>query len=301
MKKTIFYIFLISCLTTPGIGYAAGMKVFVSIVPQKYFVEKIGGRLVDVSIMIPPQANPHNYEPKPRQMTALARAKVYFAIGVNFENVWLKKLTKINKEMAVVHSEKGIKKIPMARHGHHEENHDHANHKGHEDHSEYDHGAMDPHVWTSPKRVKVIARNILNGLVLADPENKGAYEDGYDKFNKELEELDAAIKNAFKDKEGFKFMVFHPAWGYLAHDYGLRQVPVEIEGKEPKPAQLARLIEHAREEGVKVIFVQPQMSGKSAETIAKAIGGQVYLADPLAADWGNNLKKQAELFKAAAR
>ena len=290
---------------------AAGkVPVFVSIVPQKYFVEKIGGERVDIAVMVEPGASPHHYEPKPRQMAALAKTKIYYAIGIEFERVWLEKIAAINRNMRIVHTERGIEKIPMKAHHHHEE-------------GEYDHGAVehhhgeggakhvaeshdrrikDPHIWLAPPLVMVQARNILQGLLATDPAHRSTYEANYKKFIVELINLDAELREIFAEKgECIEFMVFHPAWGYFAQAYGLEQVPVEIEGKEPKPTELRNLIEHARERGIKVIFVTPQFSTKSAETVASAIGGQIAFVDPLAKDWVKNLREVAEKFKTALR
>ena len=118
---------------------------------------------------------------------------------------------------------------------------------------------------------------------------------------KNIDELDSRLKDTFKGKHGLQFMVYHPSWGYFADAYGLRQIPIEIEGKEPKPAQLKELIEHAREHNIRIIFVQPQFSTKSAELIAREIDGQVVFADPLAEDWVGNLSEIAEKFKAALK
>jgi zinc transport system substrate-binding protein len=96
-------------------------------------------------------------------------------------------------------------------------------------------------------------------------------------------------------------MVFHPAWGYFAHAYGLKQVPIEIEGKEPKPAQLKELIQHTRKNDIKAVFVQPQFSTKSAELVAREIGGQVAFADPLAEDWIANLRQAADKFQSVLK
>lgn len=279
---------------TSGAIASAKVPVFVSIVPQKYFVKKIGGDLVDISIMVQPGASPATYEPKPKQMVALSIAKIYFAIGVPFEKAWLKKISAANPKMLVVHTEAGIEKRPMKAH-HHPEGEEH--HEG-EDH----HGIKDPHVWLSTPLVKILARNILQGLLEVDPVHSSDYEANYKKFIVELDDLDAEIRGIFAGKgNGMEFMVFHPAWGYFADVYGLHQVPIEIEGKDPKPAQLKHLIEHAKEHGIKVIFVQPQFSIQSAETIANAIGGEVVFANPLALDWANNIRKQAAKFKEALR
>lgn len=261
---------------------AGNIPVFVSIVPQKYFVEKIGGEHVKVSIMVRPGASPATYEPKPNQMVALSRARVYYAIGVPFEKTWLTKIAAANPGLLVVHTESGIKKAPMRP-----------------DQAE---GIKDPHVWLSPPLVMVQAGNILNALLRVDPKNASIYESNYRKFIGELVDLDAELRGLFSGKgKNLRFMVFHPAWGYFARTYGLKMIPVESEGKDPKPADLIRVIAKAREYGIHVIFVQPEFSTKSAGTVAKAIGGQVIFASPLAEDWANNLKQVAMKFKAALK
>jgi zinc transport system substrate-binding protein len=275
------------------------IRVFVSIPPQKYFVEKIGGSLVSVSVMVPPGANPHVYEPRPTQMTALSKCRIYFAIGVTFETVWLPKFADLNPKMRIVHTDQGIDKMPMIAHRHEEEEAVGDNEGTKTAHGEESPGTLDPHVWVSPPEVKIIARNILDALVEIDPSNSGTYQSRYEVFLKDIDKLDQDLREIFKDKQGLKFMVYHPAWGYFARAYGLEQVPVEMEGKEPKPAQLKALITRAKQDGIKIIFVQPQFSMKSAETIAKAIGGQVIAADNLREDWEKNLRVQALKIKQA--
>jgi zinc transport system substrate-binding protein len=282
-------------------GEPGSIPVFVSILPQKYVVEKVGGAMVEVSVMVPPGASPHTYEPKPAQMVALSKATLYFAIGVPFEDVWLKRFASSSPRMKIVHTEDGVERIPMEAH------HDHDEEGGRKDSGKENkdgldrHGVMDPHVWLSPPNVKIIAVNISRALVETDPTHQKLYEDNCRKFIQEIDRLDAELKNLFAGKQGLKFMVFHPSWGYFAKTYGLKQVPVELEGKEPKPAQLMALIQQAKKEGIKVVFVQPQFSTRSAETIAKAIGGQVVFADPLSPEWARSLKEQAAKFAAALR
>ena len=141
----------------------------------------------------------------------------------------------------------------------------------------------------------------MSYLQKIDPAHQAAYQKNYQEFSTQIDRLDNELKAIFADKQGLPFMVFHPSWGYFAHTYGLRQMAVEIEGKDSKPAQLKELIEHAKEEGIQVIFVQPQFSTKSAQLVAKEIGGQVAVADPLAADWLANLREVASQFKAALK
>jgi zinc transport system substrate-binding protein len=263
------------------------LPVFVSIQPQKYFVQQIGQGLVDVEVMVPAGADPHIYEPKPQQMVALSKARLYFAIGMQpFENAWLKRIVSSNPDLIVVHTDRGIQKIPMISGPHKADQHP---------------GELDPHIWLSPPLVMKQAQTILNALVEIDPASRAFYENNYKAFVSKLATLDADLKKFFVGKQGFQFMVLHPAWGYFAHTYGLKQVPVEIEGKDPKPAQLKELIEHARQNRIKIIFVQPQFSPRSAKLVAKEIGGEVVFADPLAANWSDNLREVAEKFKSALK
>jgi len=277
-------------------AWAASIGVFVSIAPQRYFVQKIGGTHVNVSVLVPPGADPHTYEPKPRQMVELSKSSLYFAVGVDFEKAWLKKIAATHPKMRIIHTEEGIAKIPMTGGQPHEEKK--RTQGGREPHRA---GAPDPHIWLAPALVKIQAGHIFKALTEADPKNHLQYAAGYSAFLKELDSLDAGLKALFVSSQGEWVMVFHPAWGYFADAYGLRQVPVEVEGKEIKAAQLQFLILRARERGVKVIFTQPQLSAKSAELVAREIGGQVIHADPLAENWDANLRAIAEKFRAALK
>ena len=298
VKKVLLIGLLVPILFPAQIGFAQPIKVFVSILPQKYFVEKIGGDLVDASVMVQPGASPATYEPKPRQMVALAKSRVYFAIGVPFEATWLEKIAATNSRLHVVHTEAGIERMPM------KPDHLHAGRRRQveieqgNDH----HGVKDPHIWLSPPLVMQQARTIFRTLASLDPVNLASYENNYKKFIMELVELDLELRKVFERRvEHHDFMVFHPSWGYFARSYGLRQVPLEIEGKKPKPEELKDLVQYANEIGARVIFVQPQFSQQAARTIAQSIGGQIVVVDPLALDWANNLREVASEFKEALR
>lgn len=280
-------LFFFYCMA-PGVFAAEKIDVFVSILPLKYLVEQVGGDFVDVSVMVKPGADPHTYEPKPKQMVSLSKATAYFTIGITFEDVWLPKFKAVNPKMVIIHADENIEKIPMKTDSFYSR-------------PDHDHGLLDPHVWTSPPLVKTICKNILTGLVKIDAARQSIYTDSHGKFEKEINRIHGELQSIFAGKKGLSFMVFHPAWGYFAEAYGLNQIPIEIEGKKPKPAQLKRLIEYARNHGIKIIFVQPQVSNQNAKIITKAIEGEVVQADPLAYDWSENIRKQADKFKSALK
>jgi len=279
------------------------LSVFVSIAPQAYFLEKIGGERVDVNVMVRPGANPATYEPRPAQMAALSKSPVYFAVGVPFEDIWLKKIAASNPDMLIVRTDSGIRKVEMVGH-HHEDRTPHVTGAGNGRsgiESDQHRGSPDPHIWLSPPLVKIQAGHILQALTQIDPVHRSDYRRNYRQFVRELDTLHGRLQTIFSDKAGQAFMVFHPSWGYFSRTYGLRQIPIEIEGKNPKPAQLKTLIDRAAADNIKIIFAQPQFSAKSARLIAREIGGQVVFADPLSPDWENNLQNVAVKFNAALR
>ncbi len=266
------------------------LNVVVSILPQRYFVERIGGDHVAVSVMVEPGASPATYEPKPEQLKALSGAAAYFSIGVPFEAAWLGKIAEANKEMLMVDTIANIERMPMAAHHHHdeegekEEEHEHAG------------GALDPHVWLSPELVKVQSQAIYEALAQLDPAHKDEYRSNLDAFIADIDALEADIRQTLSGLESNKFMVFHPAWGYFARDFGLEQIPIEVGGQEPSAQELAHLIEEAKEEGIQIVFAQPEFSTEDAETIAQEIGGEVLLISPLAPDWLQNMRTVAQTF-----
>jgi zinc transport system substrate-binding protein len=294
MRLYIYFIVLISGLWVFS-GPASGdgrIPVYVSILPQADFVQQIAKDRVDVQVMVVPGASPATYEPKPRQMAGLARARAYFAIGAPFEKVWLSRIAAANPAMRIVQTDAGIAKRPMAAHYHAE---------ALDSHEDAGRGSPDPHIWLSPPLVKIQAGAIRDALTQLDPARRDFYEVNYSNFVARLDDLDGRLRATFAGRQGLRFMVFHPAWGYFADAYGLVQVPIELEGKDPKPARLAQLIQIARRHEIRVIFVQPQFSSRSAEMVAREIGGRVVPADPLPSDWIAGLSAVADRFDEALR
>ena len=263
------------------------LMVTVSILPQQYFVERIGGKYVAVNVMVAPGDSPHTYEPKPEQMTALSHSAAYFSIGVEFEEAWLDKIAAANPEMVMVDLIANIERMPMDSHEERGEDEEGDAHAGE---------ILDPHVWTSPQLVKTMSRTIYETLAELDPRNKEEYKANLDGFIAEIETLEGDIANSLAANEGKKFFVYHPSWGYFARDFDLEQVPIEIGGTEPSASEMVALIDEAKAAGAKVIFVQPEFSTRSAETIASEIGGSVVLISPLDPDWMNNMRKVAAAF-----
>lgn len=263
---------------------SAKINVLVSILPQAYFVERIGNDRVSVSALVQPGVNPHAYEVTLKQMIDLSKSRIYFRIGDPFEEAIIKKIAGINKNIRIVDCRKGIKLLPMVEH-HHEER---------ENEEERQHGMMDPHTWLSPPLVKIQADTICEALIEIDAGNKDFYIKNKEEFKKDLDELDGYIREKLKNLRVRKFIVFHPAWAYFAKEYNLEEIPIELAGKEPGAPELVRIINEAKKNNIKVIFAEPQFSTKSAEVIAREIGGKVIKIDDLARDYIKNLKSVAD-------
>ncbi|UCF35038.1 MAG: zinc ABC transporter substrate-binding protein [Phycisphaerales bacterium] len=331
----------------------APLRIFVSIPPQRYFVKRVGGDLVEVSVLVPPGQSPHTYELTPKQMVSLSEAHVFFRTGIPFEKQLVGKIGATLKGLNIVDTRKGIEMRAMSEHHRHNDEHDKSDQSvGHihendelgrhrepdhehalteehpeskapsheQEHTEIgkaEHGhelgaahanadqdahgpdELDPHVWLSPRVVKVQARTICDELRRLDPANEARYEENCRLFHEELDRIDAQIAEALAPLKGREFFVFHPAFGYFADAYGLRQVAVQAGGKDPNVRQLGTLIERAKRDGVKLIFVQPQFSRGSAEAVARQIGGVVVPMDPLAEDYLENLLDMASKIKMA--
>lgn len=264
-----------------------GIPVFVSIVPQAFFLERLGGNRVDVTVLIGEGQSPHSYEPTPKQMAKLAAARAFFSIGVPAEKGVMRKIRQIHRNLLIVETHRGVPfRYLDERHDDHGQ--------GHEKRSAVQGGKEpDPHIWMDPKLVKIQARNIQMALQQLDPLHRQEYEANLKAFLADLDRVDARIARSLAPFRGGRMYVYHPAFGYFAEAYGLKQIPIEVEGKQPSARQLADLIDRAKRDKVKVMFVQPQFSRKGAEIIAKAIGGVVVPINPLAPDYLENMEKIA--------
>jgi zinc transport system substrate-binding protein len=232
----------------------------VSVAPQSWLVEQIGGERVDVKVLVAPGENPAFYQPTDAQVTRLVSSVLYFRIGVPFEDgPWFEAVHAAGR-LDVVNQCDGIEIR-----------------------------GDDPHIWLSPRRLKIQARTVAAALMRVDPEHRSDYETALQRVEVDLDRLDGEIQERLRPFAGRVFFVYHPSWSYFAEDYDLRQVAVETDGKDPGDHELTELLLQAREEEVSVVFVQPQIQGRGAEAVAAAIGGRVEVIDPLAPDIASNL------------
>ncbi|HOP07102.1 MAG TPA: zinc ABC transporter substrate-binding protein [candidate division Zixibacteria bacterium] len=284
MKRAIFIAGLAMVVLLGGITEAKDPSCFVSILPLADFVEQVSGYGIEAEVLVGPGQSPATFEPTPQQMARLVEADLLFVTGMPFEQRLVEKLAEMKTGLKIVDLRQGIDLIKTEESEH--ENPDH-----------HDHGEYDPHVWLDPDNVKIMAGTIAQALKEIAPERIHSLEAGRTVFCERLDSVKTEVAASLEGLSNRTLYVFHPAYGYFCRAFGLKQVAVEIEGKEPSARQLADLIDRARAEQVKVIFVQPQFSQKSAQAIAEAIGAVVVPIDPLARDYIDNLHEIASRIK----
>ena len=268
----------------PGRGAAAAkLTVAVSIAPQAWLVQQIGGEHVEVITITKPGDSPATYQPNDAEISRLMHAAAYFRIGVPFENGRWFQAVREAKTIHIVDTRKGITLRSMAADGD----------KAH------DHGGDDPHIWLSPPLLKVQAETVAAALCQLNPDHEAAYRANLATVSATLDATDETIRSILLPIKGRAFFVFHPSWGYFADAYGLQQIAIETDGKDPSDHELTSLQAAARGAGARVIFVQPQISGRSAQAVAKSIGGRVQELDPLAPNVPMNLVHAAQVIAAA--
>jgi zinc transport system substrate-binding protein len=274
----IFFILLIllfNVVCTPDVQ-TEKINIVVSILPLAEFAEKIGGDKVQVSVMVPPGAAPHTYEPMPGQFIEVSSAHLYVKVGsaIDFEVAWLDKIQSMNRAMVICDASQGLERRQDTDERHHETD--------------------DPHVWLSVRNAKIMVKNISTCLCALDSVHTGYYTKNLETYLSQLDSLDTEIKELFSGKVQREFIVYHPAWTYFARDYGLTQIPVEIQGKQPTAKTMQYLIEHARANNIRIIFASPQFNRESADAIAREIGGRVEFIDPLEKNFIANMRAVAQ-------
>jgi zinc transport system substrate-binding protein len=270
MRKNFWFLILVSILSCGRNGINTSERVItVSIAPFKYFVDSISGGDFKVNIMVPPGADPHTYEPFPDQIIQLRQSIAYISNGyLGFEMNWLDRFYEINNTMKRLSL--GDKIDPLGT------GHNHAG--GHVE-------AADPHYWVSPKSALIIASSVKDFLCGLNPLQKDKYETNYKALVLKIQEVDNRAEKIFAGIPNKSFMIYHPNLAYLARDYGLHEIPVEYEGKEPPPSRIRELIDLARKDKLKIVFVQREYDSKNAKAIAGEIGAGIKIIDPLSENW----------------
>lgn len=276
--------FLFVFLSFVFVGFAKPI-ISVSIPPQAYFLSQIAGESVDINTLIPQGSDPHTFEFKPSTLSKLQKSDLYLTIGLEFEEIWIPKLKDNLSKTQILSITNGITYL-KSQECHH---HDHDDHHDHHDHDK----ERDPHIWLSPKNVKILASNIASILITHFPQNKALYEKNLKEFLEKVSALDSQIIQALSSLKTREFIVYHPSWAYFAKEYNLTQIPIEIEGKEPKAKELKNLIDTAKKHNIKVIFAQSGFSKTTAKQIANSCGAHIFLTDPLAYEWEEEMLKIA--------
>lgn len=245
--------------------------ITVTIEPQRYFTEAIAGDKFTVVSMVPKGSSPETYDPTPQQLVSLNESEAYLRIGyIGFEQSWMDKLAGNAPHLQIFDTSKGVELI-------HQAGHKHGDH--------YHAGGVEPHIWNSAINALTIAQNTFHALRNLDKDNETFYMARYDSLCKRIERTDSIICRMLTDHGDKAFMIYHPALSYFARDYGLLQVSIEEEGKEPSPGHLKHLIDLCRELDVRVIFVQPEFDQRNAEIVARQTNTRIVPINPLSYEW----------------
>ncbi len=292
MIKYFWSALLIPLLVLSGCNHQSQKQdkpvVSVSIVPQKFIIDHIAGSWLNVNVLIPPGASPVTYEPTPQQLKNLAHSALYYQIGhIGFELAWIDKLKSVSPQTKFIDTSKGLKLL-------FETDWD----EGHVGESHEDGGDnYNPHIWLSPDLVKAQAKVIYETLVKQFPEHELTMKSNFEKFSYQCDSVRSKLDSIFKPLSGTSFIVYHPVWNYLAHDYNLHQVAIEFNGKEASANKLKNIIDFANEKNIKVIFVQKEFSDAQAQAIAQQIGGRVVELNPLDYNWFEVMESFVEAFE----
>lgn len=289
-KSTMKNLILVLLIITIAVGCGqkkvavenASKNITVSILPQKTFVEKIAGTDFKVNVLIPPGTSPAAYSLLPSQMAEIAQSAIWFSMGyIAFELSWKDKIIEANTNMKVVDLSEGLDLIAAGK-----------NVQGEKTILT----GVDPHIWLSPALVKKMAEKMLIEISAINPTEKEKYLANFKAFTAEIDSLDAEIRRIFSSYNGKKIISFHPSLSYFAREYGFEQLSLESGGKEPTPQRMTELIDLARRENIKVIYIQGELDREHARVFAEETGGQIIQVYPLKPDWSGNLREMAQTF-----
>ena len=298
---THYFLALVGLLLLTACGgkrQQAARTISVTIEPQRYFAERIAGSHFAIHSVVPAGQSPETYDPAPQQMVQIGESEAYLRIGaIGFELTWIESIAQNNPNLQLFDLSEGMQLLQGEEEEEAEEEHEHEHAheaEAEEGHHHHHHGGVDPHIWSSIRGARVVAQNTLAALQTLDPANADTYTANYQQVVALIDSTEAVINTLLKPLAHRTFIIYHPALTYFAAEQGLQQLCIELEGKEPSPAQLKTLVETAREHGVKVVFVQQEFDQKNAELIARETGCRLVTINPLAYDWSREMIRIAK-------
>lgn len=261
-----------SCLTRRKSAEDAKPLLMVTIEPIRFMADQIGGDYFRIESQIPKGANPETYDMTPRQMVHLSNSTAYLRIGyIGFENAWMQRLMESNPKMKVFDLSEGLDLMDTSSH------------------------AIEPHIWNSTVNARIIARNILQAMQQIDNEHREAFQKGYETLLETINETEQTIRGLLASQAGKSFLIYHPTLTYFARDWGLHQICIEEDGKEPTIQQLKEVTVQSREEGVETIFIQPEFDHENARLVAEETGSELSEIFPLSYDWAPEMIRIAKI------
>lgn len=245
------------------------VELYAGIPPIAFLAERLGGSFVRVRTIAGASMDPHTFEPTPRQVLALGKARAFFIVGLPFERVLAKRLQQSYPNLEVV------------------------------DLAQYIQEGQDPHVWLSPQRLNGIAKTIASALVQMLPSKEQEVHKRLSLFLTEAESLEGEVKNMLAPYKGRAFLVYHPAFGHFAENFGLRQLSIEEEGKEPTPKRLQAVVVQAKKEHIRIVIVQPRLDFREARLVAQALDAKLVSVNDLDYDVFDTIRKLGRVLSGA--
>lgn len=278
LGKAIRYIILVfsvlSLTSCAGTSKNSHRMITVTIEPLRYFTEQIAGNKFDVVTMVPNGSSPETYEPTAKQMVKLSESDIYIKVGyIGFERTWMKKLESNAPHTIIINSSEGI---TLQKNGN---------------------GVPDPHVWMSATNARIIARNIYKALAEIDSKDSLYFKSNLTKLLEKIEITDIKVREDISRNKTLTFLIYHPALTYFARDYGLTQIPIEEEGREPSAAQLQQTISVAKKKRVKIVFVQKEFTNRNTAIVEEGVNAQKVEINPLSYNWDKEMEDIAKKLK----
>lgn len=283
LRQFCFFVFIFLCkiFFLTAANSTSVPYILVSVAPHKLFVEKIAKNTVQVYLMVPAGASSHTYEPTPRQMLMASKADIWFRIGESFENRAIQALKSHHPNLELVDLRQGLDLI-YTDHSH--------------EHRGCCPGNVDLHFWLSARQAQIQAQTIVNALIKTYPEHANFYRNNLEVFKQELQDLDREIQTILVPLKNHHILVSHPAYAYFCRDYGLEQHAIEVEGKDPTPQQMTKLLNLVRQLQICKIFIQMQYNNKAAKLVADTLKAQLVVLDPYSENYFTSMLEIAHAF-----